>query len=148
MKIQLALIFVSLFIFSNLFADDFAKKPREVRCKDAGGEVAGHGVPKSDGSKKGESYPLGPIDCTCGGKRFNPLQEGDICKGGKILTALEHYCADSNGTFTEEKGNNTPANAKGKWPNLKRKCLCGSDAFMPTKTSVCTDGKVNENGRK
>lgn len=119
-------------------ADDFAKMSRADRCKSSGGEVSSKNLPAADGKvKKSEAFSFGgPIDCTCGGKRFNPLREGDVCKDGKILTSLENYCANSKGSITEKA-----ADSKSKWPIL-RKCTCGDEVFNPTKTSMCTAGKL------
>ena len=118
--------------------DDFLKLPRDQRCQNAGGLVAGHGAPVVDLHSKSESFPAGPIDCTCGGKRFNPLKEGDTCRDGKILTAMERYCQDSKGILTISKTNAKP------WPVETKKCLCGEKEFTPTKLTACAAGQVSQ----
>ncbi len=131
-----------IFIWSlSAQSDDFSKLPRAERCKNAGGEVSSKAL-KADGAKtdvppkKGESFPFGPIDCTCGGKRFNPLREGDACKNGKIVTSLENYCDSSKGTMTAKATDSKFA------LGLLRKCTCGDEEFNPTKTSMCAAGKL------
>jgi hypothetical protein len=131
---------ILVFSLSALGADDFSKLSRADRCKNAGGEVSSKAVKaeatKTDVAAKGEHFPFGPIDCTCGGKRFNPLREGDVCKDGKIVTSLENYCNTSKGTMTQKT-----TDSKFALGPLK-KCTCGDEEFNPTKTSMCTAGKI------
>jgi hypothetical protein len=131
-------LILTIFIFSIVtHGDDFSKMSRADRCKNAGGEVSSKGTPKDTSTvSKGESFPFGPIDCTCGGKRFNPLREGDACKNGKIVTSLENYCDSSKGTMTAKA-----TDSKFVLGPLKR-CTCGSEEFNPTKTTMCTAGKL------
>src|SRR5258708_5762773 len=122
-----------IFVFAlPAHANEFVKMSRPERCKAAGGEVSSNAVPQDNKTKKTESFSFGPIDCTCGGKRFNPLREGDVCKNGKILTSLENYCEGSKGDLTMKA-----ASSKTKWPAI-RMCTCGGEEFNPTKTSTCT----------
>ena len=131
-------------------ASDFAKMKREDRCKGAGGLVASHNTPHTTDAPepKNEMPLLGPIDCTCGGKRFNPIHEGDICRGGQILMAFDHFCLDSNGMVVSGRDSTkegvADADVKSKrkvWPQF-RKCMCGQDEFTPTNKTKCVDSKV------
>jgi len=125
------LFFLTLIFSGIAFGDDYSKLSREERCKIANGEVSSHGTPKT-----AQGSPFGPIDCTCGGKRFNPLREGDTCKDGKIISALENYCETS-------KGDLRPMASKPKFALVPlKKCTCGEEEFNPTKTSLCTAGKL------
>jgi hypothetical protein len=125
---------VGLAQFSH--GDDFLKTPRDQRCKNAGGLVAGHGAPTINAETKGSI--AGPIDCTCGGKRFNPLREGDACRNGVILPAMERYCQDSKGTLSITKTPGKP------WPVETKKCLCGDKDFAPSKTTLCASGQLSQ----
>jgi hypothetical protein len=134
-------------LFFSLLAsgDDFDKLSREDRCQKAGGLVTGHltkGNAKSENSKKSELSPLGPIDCTCGGKRFNPVHEGDICRDGKIMVAMERYCEDSHGTY-KTAADKVEADVKIKaLKGLEKKCFCGSKDFTPTAKTDCVNGEL------
>jgi hypothetical protein len=136
---------LGIVVFSSFYvwATDFAKMSREERCRTSGGEVASPGAPQQN-TKSAEAFPFGPIDCTCGGKRFNPLHEGDRCQNGKIQTALEHLCQNSHGMLVSVpfQGDSKIKQTK-KFKPMVQKCRCGSTDFEPTKTTMCENDKLN-----
>lgn len=125
-------VFILVLVFPVvIYGSDFTKMSREERCRQAQGQVAGHNVAQSLEDSHGKKLLLAPIDCTCGGKRFNPLQEGDICRNAKILQAFDRYCEDSQGNVVA--GSTLPR---------ARKCMCGNTEFKPTAKTKCAGGKV------